>query len=210
MPNISHIDPDNNISSRINFKYYTLNEFHNSTIIKQSLLDKGFSVLHSNIRSMSKHFDSLNQMLCNLNYPFHLTGISDTWLKPDNHLNFDLSSYTFLSQPTSQRAGSVGMFINFQIKYHARFDLSTCIDECKTLWVEIENHLDKNILCRIIYRHPNSNTESFFNQLFPNIEKINRENKICFILGDFNINLLNYDNHNLTELFVNTLNLYFF
>ena len=141
---------------------------------------------------MSKHFDSLNQMRCDLDYPFHLIGISETWLKPDNHLNFDLSGYTFLSQPTSQRAGGVGMFINSHLKYHARFDLSTCTDECETLWVEIKNHLDKNILFVIIYRHPNSNIESF-NQLFPNIEKINRENKICYILGDFNINLLNYD-----------------
>ena len=150
-------------------------------IIQQS--SKNHSAPYSNIGSMSKHLDSLNQMLCDLNYPFNLISISETWLKPDNHLNFDLSGYTFLSQPSLQRVGGVGMFINSHQKYHARFDLCTCKDECETLWVEIENHLDKNILCGIIYRHPNSNTESFFNQLFPNIEKIDR-----FTLGDFSIN----------------------
>ena len=111
-------------------------------------------------------------MLCDLNYPFHLICISETWLKPDNHLNFDLSGYTFLSQPTSQRAGDVGMFINSHLKYHARTELSNCTDEGETLWVEIENHLDKNTLCGIIYRHPNSNIESFFNQLFQKKEKV--------------------------------------
>ena len=42
------------------------------------------------------------------------------------------------------------------------------------------------------------------------IEKANTENKYCFLLNDFNINLLNYDTHTQTEDFINTLNSYFF
>ena len=46
--------------------------------------------------------------------------------------------------------------------------------------------------------------------MFTLIEKANTENKYCFLLGDFNINLLNYDTHTQTEDFINTLNSYFF
>ena len=42
------------------------------------------------------------------------------------------------------------------------------------------------------------------------IDKINRESKLCVIMGDFNMNLLNIDSHQPTEEFLNTLGTYFF
>ena len=41
-------------------------------------------------------------------------------------------------------------------------------------------------------------------------EKVNIEGKFCLLMGDFNINLLNYDSHSETEDFVNTLGSYAF
>ena len=70
---------------------------------------------------------------------------------------------------------------------------------CQRLWVEIENKSSKNILCGIIYRHPNSNLDTFLNKLFSNIDIINREGKLCALLGDFNVNLLNFEIHKPTE-----------
>ena len=47
--------------------------------------------------------------------------------------------------------------------------------------------------------------------IFTLIEKANIENNYCsFLLGDFNINILNYDTHTQTEDFINTLNSYSF
>ena len=37
------------------------------------------------------------------------------------------------------------------------------------------------------------------------LEKVQKENKICYIMGDFNINLLNYDKHKQTTYFVDIL-----
>ena len=51
----------------------------------------------------------------------------------------------------------------------------------------------------IIYRHPNSNLDTFLNKLFSNIDIINREGKLCALLGDFNVNLLNFEIHKPTE-----------
>ena len=43
------------------------------------------------------------------------------------------------------------------------------------------------------------------NNVYLVIGKINQERKLCLISGDFNINLLNFDKHHLTEDFINTL-----
>ena len=57
----------------------------------------------------------------------------------------------------------------------------------------------------IIYRHPKSNLTKFNDRLYSVLEKINSDKSIqtCFIAGDFNANLLNSDNHNPTETFLN-------
>ena len=48
-----------------------------------------------------------------------------------------------------------------------------------------------------IYKHPKQTTPDFLdNHLLPLLEKLSNENKQILIMGDFNINLLNYDNKN--------------
>ena len=77
------------------------------------------------------------------------------------------------------------------------------------LWLEIENHLNNNILCGIVYRHPNSNIDIFLNNLYSVIDIIHQEKKLCVMSGDFILNLLNYESYPPTEDFINTLNSYF-
>ena len=64
-----------------------------------------------------------------------------------------------------------------------------------------------------IHRHPTSSLSilDFNNEIMePMLEKITAENKICSLLGDFNINLLNNGLSNDTSLFFNTLSSHFF
>ena len=37
------------------------------------------------------------------------------------------------------------------------------------------------------------------------MSKISKENKLVFVMGDFNVNLLNYESHNETNDFINTM-----
>ena len=68
--NISNLDPDLNIPSQSNFKYYTAEEFRNDYMIKNCISSDHFATLHCNIRSLNSNFDNLVQMLsqlsCNL------------------------------------------------------------------------------------------------------------------------------------------------
>ena len=57
-----------------------------------------------------------------------------------------------------------------------------------------------NIIVGVIYRHPSMDLTdfncSYLNKLLENISK---EQKSVFLLGDFNVNLLNYNEHNQTN-----------
>ena len=66
------------------------------------------------------------------------------------------------------------------------------------------------MVCAVIYRHPNGNLDHFKDYFYEVIDKISNESKLCSLLGDFNLNLLNFESHNTTGDFVNTLASYYF
>ena len=76
--NISNLDPDLNIPSQSNFKYYTTHEFQTNTI-HECISSVHFSVLHSNIRSLNSNFDNFIQMLSEFSSNFSIIGLP----KPD-------------------------------------------------------------------------------------------------------------------------------
>ena len=67
------------------------------------------------------------------------------------------------------------------------------------------NHKSKKIICSCIYRHPASDPVKLFQYLEQILDKLSRENKLVFLLGDFNINLLNYHTHNATNEYLNSM-----
>ena len=71
------------------------------------------------------------------------------------------------------------------------------------LEVEIENRNGKNYLFCYAYRHPGSDIDLFTSPLQPIQPRL--FNRQVFIMGDFNVNLLNYDTRNPTYDFVNNL-----
>ncbi len=48
----------------------------------------------------------------------------------------------------------------------------------------------ENIIIAVIYRPPSNKIEIFENAMNDLLNKIDRENKICYLMGDFNIDLL--------------------
>ena len=77
--------------------------------------------------------------------------------------------------------------------------------EFESLWIEINRSPYENILCAVIYRYPSCKTEDFNKYLFSTLEKLSKTNKLCLFMGDLNINLLNFEDCQITEEFVNTL-----
>ena len=92
-------------------------------------------------------------MLAQLQHNFNIIRLSEIKLSssqtPLN--NFTLPGYDFVYQPSLSSAGGVAIYVKDDLKFHVRHELSSVNEEFESLWIEIENHPKKNILCAIIY-----------------------------------------------------------
>ena len=69
------------------------------------------------------------------------------------------------------------------------------------------NPRKSNIIVGVIYRHPSMDLTDFNCNYFncKLLENIFKEQKSIFLHGDFNVNLLNYNEHNQTNEFLDSL-----
>ena len=76
----------------------------------------------------------------------------------------------------------------------------------KPTFIEIMNPKKSNIIVGTIYKHPSMDLTDFNSNYLNNLlEKISKEQKSVFLLGHFNINLLNCNVHNPTYKFSDSL-----
>ena len=75
----------------------------------------------------------------------------------------------------------------------------------ESLFVEICRPRSKNIILGIVYRRPDQCINEFFKSNEALMLKISRENKICYLMGDYNLNLMNYNNHQFTNEFLDSM-----
>ena len=99
-------------------------------------------------------------------------------------------TYYIQNPPDLLHAGGVAIYTRNTSTAFTRTDVNTT-DEFETIWVEIDNTKAKYILCCCAYRHPSFNPVRFKEQLESTLSQLVRENKTIFIMGDFNVNLLN-------------------
>ena len=64
---------------------------------------------------------------------------------------------------------------------------------------------NKNVIIGVIYRPPNSNLDTFFEYMNVVLEKKKKENKLCYLLGDYNIDLLKTETHTKTGEFIDLM-----
>ena len=106
-----------------------------------------------------------------------------------------MDGYNIHTQPTKSSHGGIAMYLKKTLDYTIRDNLSVVSDEYETLWAEINTGSKaKNILCCCAYRHPNTDVKSFIEYMNNTLQKLEKSNNTIFVMGDFNINLLSYDN----------------
>ena len=83
--------------------------------------------------------------------------------------------------------------------------------ELESIFIEICNRKKSNIIIGSIYKHPNMNINEFnFEYLSEFLDKLSKDNKSAFLLGDLNINFLNYHIHLPTNEFLDSISSHYF
>ena len=204
---ISHWNTINSHQSN----YFTESSFtsHLSTTENNNSL----SFLHLNTRSLFKHIDEITSFIHNLHIKFSVLAFSETWLNSTSEPLVNLDGYKqFLSSRKSKKGGGLALYINDNYQNcKLRSDLSGISPngECESLFIELEVN-GSNYLIGVFYRPPGTDINSFNHYFNCILETIQKENKKCVILGDFNIDLFKCDRHGPSKSFLELLKSYYF
>ena len=177
-----NFDTDEFMSESISSKYLKPSEC--------KLPSNKFSLLHINIASLSKHIDELRNLLHVLSHPFDVIGITETRLHEEDPLvNIDIEGYEFRHTPTTTQCGGAGIYVKSCYEFDINRDLSKSIsDVSESIFIELKRDGKKNLIIGCIYRH-HCQSECFKNSL-ENVSK--QTNKLCALMGDFNVDLIKY------------------
>ena len=161
-----------NDSFDVDSNFFNTHDFTNTTyftretlkaMIKENI-DISFSVLNLNIRSLKKNFESVKNLLVEINFCFKVICITESWCSDDPHTNnrYQLPNYLSIHQgrKNDKTGGGITIFIHKQLLYNIRHDLSVNDDDTEALFLEIRNQKSKNIFINTIYRQPSGNKEN--------------------------------------------------
>uniref|UniRef100_A0A8C7XUM2 Reverse transcriptase domain-containing protein n=1 Tax=Oryzias sinensis TaxID=183150 RepID=A0A8C7XUM2_9TELE len=199
--NLQDIDPDQFFSTvNMDCKYYSIDDFKNSVNPEEKL-----SIIHFNSRSMYTNFEDIKDYLQNIGHSFDIITISETWFSHDKDADFELENYELnYVNRVNKKGGGVAIYVEKNTKFTVIDKLSVAVDgilECLT--VEICNNSGKNVIISCVYRSPGSSLEVFSDWMEKMFTSLN--NKILYICGDFNIDLINPSKHKGTDDFISRM-----
>ena len=130
-----------------------------------------------------------------------MIAFTETWLKTDNKDNAFLDDFqsSHVIRPIDQnfnmkdKGGGISIFVKEGIEYKLRNDMNLTLPYIETLFIEL-NLNGKKYMIGTVYRVPNTNVNDFNETLNKLIEPVSNDYEVV-LLGDFNICLLQENNH---------------
>ena len=207
------IDPDIQFYNEIhhpskNISQYFLEDAFNQELEQVSYSDH-LSMFHINIRSMQNKFNELDCFMSLLKLNFTIIGITETWISDANYGLYEFENYSHNAvYRQDKRGGGVSLFVRDGILYSKRPDLNVLNDLIECVFVEVDKSVfqtPKNLVFGVIYRPPNTSPDEFLDKFSEMMHKLKRENKICYLLGDYNLDLLKNETHLPTSNFLDLM-----
>ena len=159
--------------------------------------------MHLNMRSIPATFSAFMSFIDSLDHCFTVIGLSETWLNPSNVLTYGISRYDHVYRTRcTSRGGGVSLFVSENFVYSEMADYCMVNDYIESLFVKISNN-GMVFVIGLVYRPPNSNVVQFTETLNDILAQVSH--MPCYIMGDFNIDLLKHEIHQPTEKFLETM-----
>ena len=198
---------DEEILKKANNRFYTLDEF--DTALKSFNLASQLFCMHFNISSISYHHLELYNLLFNVKIKSNIIGIFETRLQRGKQptTNISLPNYVYEHTPTESGKRGTLLYIDKNVKYKLHNGLTIYEKKMvESTFIEILNKKQKNMIIGCVYKHPKHEVSDFTNNFItPLLDKLSNENKDIMIMGDFTINLINYNDDKNTGNFLDTM-----
>ena len=172
IPNLDNYNIDENFVQSINSKYTCMDQLAFNKLT--STLSKSLSLMHINIKSLSKRIDEFKTVLSMSKVKFDVAGITESkqQIGKDFIVNVDINGYHRYKQPSESASGGVVIYVNDELNHSRLEEFSVTENDFESLWVEISNQKKINIICGCIYRHPNTDPTKILEYIESTISKI--------------------------------------
>ena len=164
--------------------------------------------------SLSKNINDFEHLIQSTKTDFDIIAVSESRITKNKLPPVDISipNYSYEFCPMEANAGDTLIYTSNHLSLKTRNDLRIYKSiELESTFIEICNTKKMNIIIGCIYKHPNMNINEFNDDYLNDLlDKLSKENKTIFLLGDFNINLLNYDIYPPPNEFLDSLSSHYF
>ena len=184
-------------------RYYNIEQFNNTKLNKRS----DFLLLSFNIRSLSSNYDLFNGFSHLLNKEFDVICFTESWLKEGNKDIYNFEGYNALHnlRTDGRRGGGISIYISSYFNVNIISECTIMETYIETLFVEVSQS-NKNILIATVYKPNKSDDKLFIDKLLSLLNTCNKNKYDEIILnGDFNFDLLKYEENGSTLNFINSL-----
>jgi exonuclease III len=201
-------------NSFLNCAYYSEDEF--LQCFKDSKLS---SLLSLNIQGIGSKFSNFQEFLNNFKYSmfsFDILALQEIHNVHDKD-SFFINGYhelIYKSRTSSNGGGGVAFYVSNVIKFKILEELSIFHDKIfESIFIEAELPDNTKIIVGNVYRSPspvsnltqNEQLESFIDIMSNVVSKLSDYDRKVYILGDFNIDLLQFKNHRKTHEFIDSM-----
>jgi len=131
-----------------------------------------FSLLHVNIRRLTKNLEKLEELLAGIRTLPDIIAITETRLKNSMSFGFRLQGYSIEYHDSPTNAGGVSLFVKDRLVYHVENKFMVDTPGCENLWLQFDTNKSNTFVIGVVYRHPNSNYEDFRDKLDLTITKL--------------------------------------
>ena len=154
-----------------------------------------FSLLHFNVRGVTQNhrYSELESFLSTKKAT--IVGLCETLLTESNSFLYTFSGYNVVHKPRSDGRGhgGVSLLIREGLSYSHRSDLSNQLNHAESLFIELPRSVstaNNKVLIGDIYRTPSGNKDAFIEELDALLEQLQHNDCVCYLMGDFNLNLM--------------------
>ena len=186
---------------------FSMNELNTHTNDVSNRYADTFSTYFLNIDGNSTNFDNFAVQTSALKHKFSVIGLAETNTDSENGILYQLQNYSscyqsrYVNKSTNEcksKGSGVCLYVHNSLNYSKNENLSVCKESIEALFVTITNTPEPKTV-GVVYRPPNSSLEEFNRDYEQILSELS--DKKGYVLGDFNINLLQASPSSLEDRF---------